>query len=70
MSAADICLSRDEVKAMTRSHTRAGQAKFLRANGIRHYLDAHGWPVVLRATVEGGDTAPTAAKAWKPNKAA
>lgn len=62
-------MSRQEVAEFTRSHTRAGQAAMLRNNGIRHYLDGHGWPVVLWSAVEGGDTA-QAAKAWKPNKAA
>lgn len=70
MSAADgICLSRDEVKALARSRTRDGQAKFLRQNGIRHYIDAHGWPVVLRSSVEA-DSSVKSAPAWKSNKAA
>ncbi len=65
----DLVLSRDEVRDLCRSPRKARQAAFLRANGIRHYLDAHGWPVVLRATVEGSEsTAP--APAWKSNKAA
>lgn len=40
-------LSRDDIKALCRTPRRKGQAEFLRNNGIRHYLDAHGWPVVL-----------------------
>lgn len=68
---ADLCLSRREVAELCRTPQRARQAAFLRQNGIRHYLDAHGWPVVLRSTVEG---APAPADAtvgtWKPNKAA
>jgi hypothetical protein len=66
----ELCLSRDEVKDLARTPIRARQAAFLRANGIRHYLDAHGWPVVLRSAVEGDNAAPDARKAWKPNKAA
>lgn len=66
----DLCLSRKEIAELTRVRTRAGQAEFLRANGIRHYVDLHGWPVVLRSAVE--DTAPAspAVPTWKPNKAA
>lgn len=65
----ELVLSRDEVRALCRTRLRAGQVKFLRQNGIRHYLDSHGWPVVLRSTVEGAEsTAP--APAWKSNKAA
>lgn len=70
MGAADLCLSRREIAELCRTPQRARQAAFLRQNGIRHYLDAHGWPVVLRSAVEGGQAAATAAPAWKPNKAA
>jgi hypothetical protein len=65
----DLVLSRDEVKALAGTPQRARQAKFLRKNGIRHYLDAYDWPVVLRSSVEpvtGVESAP----AWKSNKAA
>jgi hypothetical protein len=70
MSAADLVLSRDELRALTRTPMRARQVAFLRKNGIRHYVDGHGWPVVLRATVEGADTANEPRKAWKSNKVA
>lgn len=63
-------LSRDEIRRMARSYTRAGQIAFLQRNGIRHYLDNHGWPVVLRSAVEGGEQAQAAPAKWKPNKAA
>ena len=65
----ELILSREEVRALCRTRLRAGQVKFLRTNGIRHYLDAHGWPVVLRATVEGEQSG-APAPAWKSNKAA
>lgn len=66
----DLCLSRTEVAELCRSPQRRKQAEFLRRNGIRHYLDAHGWPVVLRAAVAAEVTGPAAEPAWKPNKAA
>jgi hypothetical protein len=66
-----LCLSRTEVAELTRERTRARQLAFLRANGIRHYIDIGGWPVVLRATVEGQQAqAQDVQPAWKPNKAA
>lgn len=65
-----LCLSRSEIAELTRTPLKARQAAFLRANGIRHYLDAHGWPVVLRSAVEGSEAAPNAGGQWKPNKAA
>jgi hypothetical protein len=66
----ELVLSRDEVRELTRTPMRARQVAFLRKNGIRHYVDGHGWPVVLRATVEGADTASEPRKAWKSNKVA
>lgn len=67
---ADLCLSRREIAELCRTPQRARQSTFLRQNGIRHYLDAYGWPVVLRATVEGRQDDAPGVGAWKPNKAA
>jgi hypothetical protein len=66
----ELCLSRREIAELTRTPQRARQAAFLRQNGIRHYLDAYGWPVVLRASVEEAQAAPPTSTGWKPNKAA
>lgn len=66
----ELVLSRKEIAELTRTPMRARQVAFLRSNGIRHYVDAYGWPVVLRSAVEGNSGAATAAPAWKPNKAA
>lgn len=63
-------LSRTEIAAFTRAHTRARQLAFLRQNGIRHYVDLHGWPVVTRVAIEGMPEAKKPTKEWKPNKAA
>lgn len=68
--AGELVLSRREVAELCRTPQRARQVAFLRQNGIRHYLDAHGWPVVLRSAVEGVQAATPAAEGWKPNKAA
>lgn len=64
-----LCLTRDEIKALTRRTTKACQLRFLRQHGIRHYIDGHGWPVVLRAAVgeEVRAEAPKAAP-WRSNK--
>jgi len=66
----ELCLSRDEVAELCRSPQRARQAAFLRSNGIKHYLDAHGWPVVLRSAVDPTEKASATRPAWKSNKAA
>lgn len=65
-----LVLSEAQVAELARSRLKSKQLGFLRANGIRHYLDAHGWPVVLVSAVEAAETAPGARPAWKPNKAA
>jgi hypothetical protein len=66
-----LCLSRAEIAELTRTPIRRRQVAFLRANGIRHYVDSYGWPVVVRSAIEGGPAeAGAAASKWKPNKAA
>jgi len=70
MGAADPFMSRREIAAFCRSPQRARQVAFLRQNGVRHYVDAHGWPVVLWSAVEGLPAAKADKPAWKPNKAA
>lgn len=65
-----LCLSRDEIAELTRAQTRKRQIAFLTRNGIRHYVDGHGWPVVTHAAVEGEREKAAGAKIWKPNKAA
>jgi hypothetical protein len=65
-----LCLSREEIVELTRAHTRAGQLRMLRANGIRHYVDNDGRPVVTRAAVEGLPDKAQDDQPWKPNKAA
>lgn len=64
-----LCLSRDEIAELCRTPRRARQLAFLRQNGIRHYPDAYGWPVVTRAAVEGEPKAKDEVPAWRPNKA-
>jgi hypothetical protein len=44
-----LCLTRSELAELTRCKLKAGQLAFPRKNGIRHYVDAHGWLVVARA---------------------
>lgn len=65
-----LCLTRPELAELARTKLKAGQCAFLRSNGIRHYVDAHGWPVVTRAAVEGERDTVQAGASWKPNKAA
>lgn len=66
-----LCLTRDELTELCRTPRKAGQVTFLMRNGIRHYLDAHGWPVVTRAAVglaPAHEDKPPVPK-WRPNKA-
>ena len=44
-----ITLSRAEIAELTRTPQRRRQVDFLQRNGIRHFIDQYGWPVVTRA---------------------
>lgn len=66
----DLTLSKDEVRQLCRTPIKARQVAFLQKNGIRHYVDGYGWPVVLRATLAGGKEPSGASSGWKSNKRA
>lgn len=63
-----LCLSRTELRELTRTPIRKRQVAFLMRNGIRHYIDAYGWPVVLRQAV-GAEPSHAAEPMWRSNKA-
>ncbi len=63
-------LSREEVVELTGGKTRKVQFRVLRQNGIRHYPNAAGWPVVPRSAVDGSPAKRDDAAGWKPDKAA
>lgn len=66
---AELWLSRDEIAQMCRATTKKLQVEFLRRNGIRHYVDRHGWPVVARAVAEADGALPAAPTGeWRSNK--
>lgn len=70
---ADIALSKDEVRQICRTPIKARQVAFLVSNGIDHYVDAYGWPVVLRCAIDGTRATraqKVAAKGWQPGKMA
>ena len=62
-------LSPQEVRDLTGPRVRRRQLENLRQNGIRHTVDAHGRPCVLRDALQ--PVAPEAAPvpAWRPRKA-
>jgi hypothetical protein len=57
--------SHGQVAEMTGAHTRAGQLRNLRQNGIRHTVNAAGWPVVAISAVEGHKAKPEEGDAWR-----
>ena len=66
-----IFLTRDEIAELTGAKLKRRQISVLVRNGIRHSINAAGWPMVTRAAVEGGAQSEAHAhRAWKPNKAA
>lgn len=64
-----IFLTRAQVAELTGARTRRRQIEVLVRNGVRHTINAAGWPVVTRAAVEGQPEQPQIA-GWTPNKRA
>jgi hypothetical protein len=62
-----LCLSREEIAEFTRAHTRARQLAFLRNNGIRHYVDNAGWPVVALAAIGVVEVPKEGRTPWEPS---
>lgn len=65
-----VRLSRAEMADLCGSPQRAHQLGFLRLNGIKHYVDAHGWPVVLWRHIDGATTPAAESLRWKSRKVA
>lgn len=57
--------SHGEVADLTGAHTKAGQIRNLLQNGMRHSINAAGWPVVSVSAVEGTGVERDS-KAWTP----
>lgn len=64
-----LFLTRAEVAELTGAKLKQRQIAVLQRNGIRHTLNAAGWPVVTRTAIEG-DAVLAAPAPWKPRKAA
>lgn len=62
-------LSREEIVELTGAKLKAGQIRVLQQNGLRHYLNAAGWPVVPRSALDGLPPAADREQTWVPNKA-
>lgn len=61
--------SHGEVADMTGAHTRARQLHVLRQNGVRHMVNAAGWPVVPISAVNGEKAQAEDTGAWRSNAA-
>ncbi|MFQ6309868.1 DUF4224 domain-containing protein [Lysobacter capsici] len=57
--------SHGEVAELTGARTKAGQIRNLQQNGMRHSINAAGWPVVSVSAVEGTGVERDP-KAWTP----
>lgn len=62
-----LSLSRRETAELTRSRQRKRQILFLCKNGISHFVDTQGWPVVLRRVIQGAPPT-TSPEGWRSNK--
>lgn len=65
-----VRLSKAEMADLCGSPQRKHQIGFLRLNGIPHYVDAHGWPVVVRSAVDPTIARVAESRAWKSRKVA
>ena len=74
MSAAEKLMtpgSHGDVATWTGAHTKARQIKVLAKNGIRHIINAAGWPVVAWSAIEQPAAKTEAPRTtWRSNKAA
>jgi hypothetical protein len=57
--------SHGQVAEMTGAHTRARQLRVLRQNGVRHTVNAAGWPVVPLSAVNGDKARAEEGNAWR-----
>ena len=62
--------SHGEVADMTGAHTRKGQLRVLQQNGVRHTINAAGWPVVALSVIDGSASNAGASQPWRSNKKA
>lgn len=60
--------SHGQVAEITGAHTKARQLRVLQQQGIRHWLNASGWPVVPVSAVDGVKAAQEA-PGWRSRKA-
>lgn len=60
--------SHGQVAEITGAHTKAGQLRVLRQAGLRHWLNAAGWPVVPLSAVDGIKDS-TSGPEWRSRKA-
>jgi len=58
-------LTRAELRELTGRARKLSQIEVLRANGIAHFVNAAGWPVVPRAAIEGR-TMSVPRQRWSP----
>jgi hypothetical protein len=65
----DLLLTRLEIVDLTGARTRAGQIAVLRNNGIRHFINRAGWPVVPRSAIDATPATRQDQQPWQPRKA-
>lgn len=61
-----LFLTREQIDELTGCKRKAAQAQWLRANRIKHWINAAGWPVVPRSAIDAAPAAAQAVPAWQP----
>lgn len=59
-------LTREEVAELTGARTRRRQIEVLQNNGLRHVINAAGWPVVPRSAIDTPAAVSSPAEEWSP----
>lgn len=59
-------LTREEVAELTGTKLRKRQIEVLQANGVRHVINASGWPVVPRSAIDTPSAPARETRGWSP----
>jgi len=59
-------LTRAEVAELTGATRKRRQIEVLQANGVRHVINAAGWPVVPRSAIDSPATPAKERRGWSP----
>ena len=66
MTTTGTFLTREEVAELCGTPRRARQIEVLQTNGVRHIINAAGWPVVPRSAIDTPTAPARERRGWSP----